>query len=205
MMSPNKALKNLDVDLIFKNMIFAILYVSGILAFFSYILWPTILNFKAEYIVERKNKIVYNEAKKGFNASKDRLSSFLQENHPLLDRLNSNTNSYEIIHNISKKLFKKHTIKKISEQTNSQTQIKTTTYQITAQTPNIQNLWDFISELNKTPSSAIVNIPIHIQKPSKAKTYEIMFNVDIVQNTNKTNPLIQNIIKEVILQQKSKK
>lgn len=203
-MSPNNSLKNLDVDLIFKNMIFAILYVSGILAFFSYILWPTILDFKAEYIVERKNKIIYNEAQKGFNASKDRLSSFLQENQPLLNRFN-NANSYEIIHNISKRLFTKHTIKKISEQTNSQTQIKTIIYQITAQTPNIQNLWNFISELNKTSSSAIVNIPIRIQKPSEAKTYEIVFNIDIAQNTNIANPLIQNIIQEVIPQQKSKK
>ncbi len=190
-----KMLKSISADRALKNMIFVILYVSGILAFFSYVLWPTILDFKAEYVVERKHKIVYNEVKKGFNASKDRLDSFIKENKNLLKRINS-TNQLEIIQNASKKHFSKFTIKKISEQTNSQTKIKTTIYKISAQSQSLKNLWDFISELNKASSSIVINIPISIQKPDKAKYYDIVFNVDSVQNVDVIDPTIKEILEK---------
>lgn len=186
--------RNLDTDLVLHNMIFVVIYIGAILMFFSYMLWPLILDFKVKYIEERKQNLILTEVQKDFDSSKDRLVWLLTNNKSLLSRLN-NAKSQNIITDLLAQYFSKKSMRLLSSHIDEESQIKTILYQIQVQTEDIGKFWEFITALGESDTSIIISLPVQIQKASmQSRIYDIVFNVETAHNVYKLNPEIKQIV-----------
>lgn len=178
-----RSFNKVDTDLFVRNLIFSILYISVILGFFNYLLWPTIIAFKSQYILERKEKIIYNEIKKGYDNSAQRLQDFITNNRPIFAKL-SNQNALEEVKSLIASYLTIKSIKQVQSSTQEDNQTINTTYAFTTQTKNVANMWQLMEKLSTLNASVVINPPVQINRASlQADVYDISFSLEIVYNT----------------------
>lgn len=178
-----RSFNKVDTDLFVRNLIFSILYISVILGFFNYLLWPTIIAFKSQYILERKEKIIYNEIKKGYDNSAQRLQDFITNNRPIFAKL-SNQNALEEVKSLIASYLTIKSIKQVQSSTQEDNQTINTTYAFTTQTKHVANMWQLMEKLSTLNASVVINPPVQINRASlQADVYDISFSLEIVYNT----------------------
>lgn len=178
-----RSFNKVDTDLVIRNLIFCVLYISVILGFFNYLLWPTIIAFKSQYILERKEKIIYNEIKKGYDSSAQRLQDFITNNRPIFAKL-GNQNALEEVKSLIASYLTIKSIKQVQSSTQEDNQTINTTYAFTTQTKNVANMWQLMEKLSTLNASVVINPPVQINRASlQADVYDISFSLEIVYNT----------------------
>ncbi|OBV29064.1 hypothetical protein BKN38_07420 [Helicobacter sp. CLO-3] len=184
----------MDTDLILRNMIFSVLYVSAILTFFSYVLWPTILKFKSQYIIERKEKIIYNEIKKGYDTSLQRIVDFRDENKPSLAKF-YDTQTFDDIKAAISQYLTIIDIKSSPEIINKEEETKSISYIFKTQTDNVEKVWQLISKFDELNASIVINPPIQIQRANiQSGVYSVVFGIEVKQNAFEVKKRTQEIL-----------
>lgn len=183
-----------DTDLVVRNLIYSVLYVSMILAFFSYLLWPLILKFKSQYVQERREKIIYTEIKKNYDTSVQRLDDFVINNSPSFTKLN-NQKAFDEVQALVQEYLQVKTLKRIAESKQEDDQTRSVTYAFIAETKQVEKVWQLMDRLTSLQASVVIKPPVRIQRASmQSSTYEIAFSLEIRYSTYQTPPHLQTIL-----------
>lgn len=183
-----------DTDLVIRNLIYSVLYASMILAFFSYLLWPLILKFKSQYVQERREKIIYTEIKKNYDASVQRLGDFVINNSPSFTKLN-NQKAFDEMQALVKEYLQVKSLKRIAESTQEDDQTRSVTYAFVAETKQVEKIWQLMDRLTSLQASAVIKPPVRIQRASmRSSTYEIAFSLELRYSTYQTPAHLQAIL-----------
>ena len=183
-----------DTDLVIRNLIYSVLYASMILAFFSYLLWPLILKFKSQYVQERREKIIYTEIKKNYDASVQRLRDFVINNSPSFTKLN-NQKAFDEMQALVKEYLQVKSLKRIAESTQEDDQTRSVTYAFVAETKQVEKIWQLMDRLTSLQASAVIKPPVRIQRASmRSSTYEIAFSLELRYSTYQTPAHLQAIL-----------
>lgn len=192
-----RSFNKVDTDLVIRNLIFCVLYISVILGFFNYLLWPTIIAFKSQYILERKEKIIYTEIKKGYDNSTKRLQDFITNNRDSFSKLD-NQNALEEIESLIAKYLDIKSVKKLSHTTQANDHTQSTTYAFTTQTKNVANMWQLMEKLFTLHASVVINPPVQINRASlQAEVYDISFSLEVMSNTYQTPEHTKELLKQL--------
>lgn len=192
-----RSFNKVDTDLVIRNLIFCILYVSVILGFFNYLLWPTIIAFKSQYILERREKIIYTEIKKGYDNATKRLQDFITNNRDSFSKLD-NQNALQEIENLIAKYLDIKSVKQLSHTTQANDHTQSTTYVFTTQTKNVANMWRLMEQLSTLHTSVVINPPVQINRANlQTEVYDISFSLEILNNTYQIPEQTKELIKQL--------
>lgn len=184
-------------DLVIRNLIFTALYVIGILWFFSSYILPTMKSFKSQYIIERKERLIYEEIARGYSAAKQRLDDFANLNTNALSKLKSADPQAETKALVAKFLTIKE-MRRVSQSEIPNEGTRSITFAFKTQTKSVDNIWKLIDKLDSLSSSAVINLPIQIKKVSmQSQVYDILLHIEVRQNTFIPNDETKAILQEI--------
>lgn len=190
----SSSFNRVDTDLVIRNLIYSVLYVSMILACFSYLLWPLILNFKSQYIQERREKIIYTEIKKNYDAAVNRLEDFTLNNSASFLKLN-NQQAFDQVQALVREHLEVKGIKRVAESKQENDQTRSITYAFSAQTKELEKLWQLMDKLTSLQASVVLKPPVKIQRASmQSSTYDIAFSLELRYNTYQAPAHLQEIL-----------
>lgn len=194
---PKEEPQGFNPELVLRNLIFTTLYVFGILWFFSTYIMPTMKSFKSQYIIERKERLIYEEIARGYDAAKQRLEDFANLNTNALSKLKNTDPQAETKALVAKFLTIKE-MRRVSQSEIAGEHTRSITFAFKTQTKSVDNIWKLIDKLDSLSSSAVINLPIQIKKVSmQSQVYDILLHIEVRQNTFMPNDETKQILQEI--------
>ena len=151
---PQEESQGFNPELVVRNLIFTTIYVIAILWFFSTYIMPTMKSFKSQYIIERKERLIYEEIARGYGVAKQRLDDFANLNVKALSKLKNADPQAETKALVAKFLTIKE-MRRVSQSEIPNEGTRSVTFAFKTQTKSVDNIWKLIDKLDSLSSSAI--------------------------------------------------
>ncbi len=194
---PQEESQGFNPELVVRNLIFTTIYVIAILWFFSTYIMPTMKSFKSQYIIERKERLIYEEIARGYGVAKQRLDDFANLNAKALSKLKNADPQAETKALVAQFLTIKE-MRRVSQSEIPNEGTRSVTFAFKTQTKSVDNIWKLIDKLDSLSSSAVINLPIQIKKVSmQSQVYDILLHIEVRQNTFIPNEETQAILHEI--------
>lgn len=182
-------LKHVEPDIIFRHLVWSVLFVASVAYYINTYILPNIADYKEQMRFTRVTQNTLMQTRAVNKDAQSRVNAFSDVNREKLQVFSGNVNE-AVIRKFLPKGFLRINVKKSKEEFIPQDQLKKVFYSINGEVSpnNLRLILDIVPKLHDKNVSAILELPLRIQKTAKGN---LMFESNIAITQSTYNPHIK--------------